>query len=1068
MEEKGLLLTKFDHGFADLLDHETIKDVLQNVGWKYGVGLRSCLLLLNLEESSADAQIIISKMSKFSNDASHTNENIDISSNSFPDLSSNAFPDISSSNRNLCLIDNKHNDWNENDVRKCTKVQNSARFNQVVKNNVNNYSFDVPKTVDKPFLSPASNNLKRVMNIVNVYEKLFVVLRGLPGSGKSTVGRKIAQNRGRIFSTDDFFLQSSGRYIFEPYRLGEAHQWNQNRCRRAVLEEVTPIIVDNTNLKKWEMEVYIHMALDANYHIEIIEPDTYWRYDPYELAKRNEHGVQQNKIIEMLNKFEKNITVRDFVSPYNKNSNMKSAKNHNQKNRKTRYQNGPALNIFNDIKFKNIDTVNRSSSNNIQNLDNFHVETDSHSNILSDDETERTLETLNNSQTALERCTSLPLINNIEGVSPEPAANYQHAKSSSNTKLINSSTELGINYFGKSEPSKENITSSNSFAELENVVNEESIECWGLSNNLSSFNIDNSQNKSFQNNESALENYEINPDFIENKLENLTIDNDQKSKAWESESGSEVGYERNNAPVENLSHTGAIPKKFNNKRYKYHDERENRNVSPFLQFNPNSMNEAMESFNRLKNEDAVNLLEKYPDVINFENSLIDNCTRERNLLPEFENDISLSKSIDSNETRSDHINSYAMSDSNNWQHFKVNIKPEDTNSDSKNNFSLLDINNVGETKPDSLPGILPILPGSDFASFYAETSKDFSTQTEELVILDTDKIIEGNPDRLMPGKELDYYAKMFKLHEKYTSVGTMTEDLIVNEESKGRLEDVLAFFPLVPTEYIADMFAKCNNDVDWTMSILSDEIGKDYLSENIESSNVPRKKQTSRPNTPSKAKTSNKSCTPSKVNRGPSKRNNSVSDVRKDSLYESNLIKNIESSDNIFGGSRSLSNSPMRLITHQSDDINENVMLQNKVPESGISVTNSEQESFSDSSSGIDGTNCISMDLDPLFALQLVNLFGPVANLDLDHSFEKEQLKITLPLEVCRQIHSEWNAIMCKDLGVVNNLSQTAGDEAVAMELQRQENERSANPIQNFDPAQSFNKSFTNAGGKLY
>lgn len=34
----------------------------------------------------------------------------------------------------------------------------------------------------------------------------LILMRGLPGSGKSTKAKKLADNIGIIFSTDDFFM----------------------------------------------------------------------------------------------------------------------------------------------------------------------------------------------------------------------------------------------------------------------------------------------------------------------------------------------------------------------------------------------------------------------------------------------------------------------------------------------------------------------------------------------------------------------------------------------------------------------------------------------------------------------------------------------------------------------------------------------------------------------------------------------------------------------------------------------------------------------------------------------
>ncbi|XP_073197622.1 NEDD4-binding protein 2-like 2 isoform X3 [Lepidochelys kempii] len=61
-------------------------------------------------------------------------------------------------------------------------------------------------------------------------QKLLLILRGLPGSGKTTLSRiLLGQNRdGVVFSTDDYFRQQDG-YTYNVAQLGDAHDWNQKR-----------------------------------------------------------------------------------------------------------------------------------------------------------------------------------------------------------------------------------------------------------------------------------------------------------------------------------------------------------------------------------------------------------------------------------------------------------------------------------------------------------------------------------------------------------------------------------------------------------------------------------------------------------------------------------------------------------------------------------------------------------------------------------------------------------------------------------------------------------------------
>uniref|UniRef100_A0AC11B5A2 NEDD4 binding protein 2 like 1 n=1 Tax=Ovis aries TaxID=9940 RepID=A0AC11B5A2_SHEEP len=133
------------------------------------------------------------------------------------------------------------------------------------------------------------------------FRKHLYLLRGLPGSGKTTLARQLQHDfpRALIFSTDDFFFREDGAYEFNPDFLEEAHEWNQKRARKAMRNGISPIIIDNTNLHAWEMKPYAVMALENNYEVIFREPDTRWKFNVQELARRNIHGVPREKIHRM-------------------------------------------------------------------------------------------------------------------------------------------------------------------------------------------------------------------------------------------------------------------------------------------------------------------------------------------------------------------------------------------------------------------------------------------------------------------------------------------------------------------------------------------------------------------------------------------------------------------------------------------------------------------------------------------------------------------------------------------------------------------------------------------------
>ncbi|XP_044872240.1 uncharacterized protein LOC123370066 isoform X2 [Mauremys mutica] len=155
-------------------------------------------------------------------------------------------------------------------------------------------------------------------------QKLLLILRGLPGSGKTTLSHiLLGQNRdGVVFSTDDYFRQQDG-YTYNVAQLGDAHDWNQKRAKQAVDQGRSPIIIDNTNTQAWEMKPYVEMALGKGYRVEFHEPDTWWKFDPEELEKRNKHGVPREKIAQMLERYEYQMSisvVMNSVDPPHKNT----------------------------------------------------------------------------------------------------------------------------------------------------------------------------------------------------------------------------------------------------------------------------------------------------------------------------------------------------------------------------------------------------------------------------------------------------------------------------------------------------------------------------------------------------------------------------------------------------------------------------------------------------------------------------------------------------------------------------------------------------------------------------
>ncbi len=140
-------------------------------------------------------------------------------------------------------------------------------------------------------------------------DKVMYVMRGLPGSGKTTMARTLSKY---VYATDDFWMKD-GKYVFNIERLKEAHRWNVNRVEDVLKESMSPIVVDNTNLESRDIKPYLLLAMEYNYSVILAEPDTPWKHDIAVLAEKNLHHIGAEVLQKKLVRFKRDITLRDVL-----------------------------------------------------------------------------------------------------------------------------------------------------------------------------------------------------------------------------------------------------------------------------------------------------------------------------------------------------------------------------------------------------------------------------------------------------------------------------------------------------------------------------------------------------------------------------------------------------------------------------------------------------------------------------------------------------------------------------------------------------------------------------------
>lgn len=121
----------------------------------------------------------------------------------------------------------------------------------------------------------------------------LTIIRGLPGSGKTTTARTQYPD-AVLCEADQFFTDDDGTYRFDPKRLPGAHAWCQDKARNA-LSQGLDVVVANTFTRKWEMQPYLDMADIVGASVAVIVCSGNWP---------NVHGVPGEAIERMRARWE--------------------------------------------------------------------------------------------------------------------------------------------------------------------------------------------------------------------------------------------------------------------------------------------------------------------------------------------------------------------------------------------------------------------------------------------------------------------------------------------------------------------------------------------------------------------------------------------------------------------------------------------------------------------------------------------------------------------------------------------------------------------------------------------
>lgn len=125
----------------------------------------------------------------------------------------------------------------------------------------------------------------------------LILLRGLPGSGKSSLAKILSENgKYPVHCIDHYFTDANGNYNF---RFEDNHI-AYTRCREFTEESIKKglqkIFVDNTFTMEWEIDPYFQMAAANDYYVFVVTVENYGSF-------KNIHHITDDQLNKMAEKY---------------------------------------------------------------------------------------------------------------------------------------------------------------------------------------------------------------------------------------------------------------------------------------------------------------------------------------------------------------------------------------------------------------------------------------------------------------------------------------------------------------------------------------------------------------------------------------------------------------------------------------------------------------------------------------------------------------------------------------------------------------------------------------------
>lgn len=146
-------------------------------------------------------------------------------------------------------------------------------------------------------MEPQNLSNSETNHISSETDKTLLALRGIPGSGKSSLAKAISLTNGApIYSIDSYFEDEAGEYHFDYQKNHLAYKDCESKTKQALEQRIPFVIVDNTFTLDWELEPYIRLAKEFGYRFHVVTVEN--RHNG-----KNVHQIPEEQIEKMKGKY---------------------------------------------------------------------------------------------------------------------------------------------------------------------------------------------------------------------------------------------------------------------------------------------------------------------------------------------------------------------------------------------------------------------------------------------------------------------------------------------------------------------------------------------------------------------------------------------------------------------------------------------------------------------------------------------------------------------------------------------------------------------------------------------